>query len=142
MAQFANTQQLYSLKGMERVQRISSDPEKIEGALVTASATVKSYLLSRYSLAELPSSAEETPEQLVEVACSLALRTLAGSQQVVEDEILDAHREALRYLKDVSHGSVDLGLVTKPATDDSRPQVLSVSGPEARTMTPETLRGW
>lgn len=142
MAQFATIDQLYALKGTERVQRISADPEQTEGALVTASATVSSYLLSRYSRSELPRSAAETPAQLVEVACNLALRTLAGSQQVVEEEILEAHKEALRYLRDVSNGVVDLGLVAGPPTDDSRPQVISVTGPEALTLGNGGLDQW
>ncbi len=142
MARFAEIADLLALKGTDRVERISMDQAAQERALETASSEALGYLQTRYPGSDIPATAATTPPSLVAAVCSMALRVLAGSHQVVEEEIQTAYLDAVRYLRDVSRGLADLGLISQPAADTSRPEVLSLLGPEDLRLGGGNLDQW
>jgi len=77
----------------------------IDQAIVDASSLIDTYLAGRY---QLPLS--QVPTVLTRTACSIARYYLYNDQTT--DAVEQAHKDATRYLMDVSKGLVSIGTST------------------------------
>lgn len=111
------------------------DEEKIDRALVQASARINPYLQARYSL-----PLASVPEVLNQCCCDLARSILEKNQE--RAETIDRRKEWLTFLRDLAAGRVSLGLDSADAVVIEDPAI----GPEVvadnRTFTSSTLESF
>lgn len=109
------------------------DEDKINRALVQASARINPYLQSRYSL-----PLASIPEVLNQCCCDLARSILEKNQE--RAETIDRRKEWLTFLRDLAAGRVSLGLDSTDAVVIEDPAI----GPEVvaddRTFTSSSLQ--
>lgn len=141
MSSYATKQNLIDRFGLlELVQRTDRtnrppttvDDDVVDDALNDAAAQIDGYLSARYTL---PLS--ETPARLVKIASDIARFYLHGA--AADDQVRKAYEDAVSWLKDVSKGTVQLGVTsegTTAATPAGGPQV---SAPD-RVFSHDTLR--
>jgi phage gp36-like protein len=107
--------------------------EKIDRALIQASARINPYLQSRYSL-----PLDSIPEVLNQCCCDLARSILEKNQE--RAETIDRRKEWLTFLRDLAAGRVSLGLDSTDAVVIEDPAI----GPEVvaddRTFTSSSLQ--
>jgi phage gp36-like protein len=110
--------------------------ERLERALLGARAVIDGYLQARY-----PLPLAQVPEVLREYACDIAMYRLQTLRPA--DDIQDArsrYKDAIRYLEQVSSGTLQLGLSAeaRPARQDGGPEVVA----PARRFTREQMKGF
>ena len=115
------------------------DTPAVEGALAWAAATIDSYLSRQYPL---PLAA--VPSDISGAAIDLALYRLAQTADVLTEELVIRHKDALSRLQEYARGTarlpegaVDTGLIGEGALEGPRPIV--GTGPE-RLFTRTDLR--
>ncbi len=107
---------------VELQQLVDRDRDDVEDAgvlsqaLADASAEIDSYLQARYAL-PLPA----VPAALVRVACDITRYRLYDNRAT--EEVRQRYTDAVRYLRDIANGLVQLGLATPvpSSTNDSLP---------------------
>ncbi len=129
---FLTYTELLAIAGSDRLARLAPgqgrDQKRLaEAAKSKAENEAVSYLLRRYGDA-LPTAPAQTPQVLKEKLVDLALHKLASDRSdVVAAEIERKGEAAVVWLRAVSIGRADLGLVARPAVDTSTSMLLATT---------------
>ncbi len=116
------------LQLVDRDRDSVEDPGVLAQALADAGAEIDSYLQARYAL-PLPSA----PPALVRVACDITRYRLFDNRAT--EEVRQRYSDAVRYLRDIASGVVQLGLATPApsSTNDGLPLYESADRVFSRT---------
>jgi len=108
--------------------------EKIFGGCANAaSEEIDGYLRRRYAVPLSP-----VPDKVQQLAVELTLYYGYKRRKAISQQIQDGYDRAVRWLRDCSSGSVDLGLEPPPSTNVDRE--ISTFG-DTRVMTDARLKG-
>ncbi len=97
-----------------------ADQDALDRALADAVAEVDGYVAARHAL-PLPG----VPLVLTRLAVDIAVYRLAGSADVLTDEIRTRYEDAVGVLRRISSGDVSLGLAPAPTVSGGTVEMLS-----------------
>lgn len=112
------------------------DVARLERALADASAEIDGYLQGRYTL-----PLAKPPQHLTLLACDIAMYRLQVLRPLGDiEDARERYEDALRYLRQVARGEVQLGLSEDgvAAPQGSGPEMIS----PRRTFTRDAMRGF
>lgn len=92
------------------------DQDVFDGCRGSAAALIDSYCLNRYKDC-IPFN--PVPQVIVTIAVLLTKYFLYERKKAADDDINEMYKDQIRQLKDISQGTMDLGLDGKKVTEDS-----------------------
>ncbi|MTH47477.1 gp436 family protein [Intestinirhabdus alba] len=110
------------------------DNEKLQFALERASSLIDGYLVGRYK-----TPWPDTPGVLIGYCCDIARYQLTTDYRRLTDEIKLRYDDAIKFLRDVASGKVNLGRDTSGSVIQSSSQMRICSG--IRQFGRESTRG-
>ena len=109
------------------------DAAVLADAIADADAMIDSYIGRRYAL-----PLATVPAVLVQVACALTRKALF--KDLPPDEVVANHKDAMRYLENVSRGVAELGVAGVEVAADTTGAPQLQSGPQI--FTTDTMKGF
>ncbi len=121
--------ELLDILGKDRLERLAPAKPGARPAIMRAKSQAEglatSWLNGRYG-DQLPTTPTETPQVLKEQIAEVTIYKLASATgDVVAPELKERFDAAVAWLRSVGSGSADLGLESRPAVDQSTPQILA-----------------